>query len=590
VSYAVFAQKDSDAPALQSKAAPSSASGALRIGQAEDAFEREADRVANEVMSGGAAKRHWSLPGLGGGRSLQRKCSCGGSGASGGECEQCQQEKENKTLQRKAAGLAERAVAPPIVHDALNSHGQPLDPATRALMEAGFGHDFSKVRVHTDSKANASAQAINALAYTAGSDVVFGAGRYAPDTPQGRRLLAHELAHTIQQAPGIARQAGVIPAPPLDLGGPASKKAREYQPHFRPHIPKAPTIPPPPVPEEATPPPGPCPSAADVKRELSQSDVASQTETEMERDIKLGKTRAGRAKPVTRKLIVEADGAIRKEFGAILPPGRNFAGPKAVDTHTPADFAKQRVPDAASASYFIGQAALETAGKRLRDLCITTPDNPQLQSEVAAPILKRRKIDFVRDHQSSRIGGLTTFPVSKGAVTPHVDLPESSANIGHIVVHEAMHFYVSDAYRRTANASKIDRQMMEGGAEFLARQVINARLSRVPGFEIHYGTYAAEFAYVSNYLLHGGLSSFKLAYFQGHTDLLGLPPVQPKLAISQPGDEFEREAEEASSAIVQGRPFAVKPAGSQGFRSIEEQSRLSRPAERERGVPHTRGV
>jgi hypothetical protein len=302
--------------------------------------------------------------------------------------------------------------------------------------------------------------------------------------------------------------------------------------------------------------------------------VASQTEAEMERDINLGKTRAGRARPVTHKLIMDADRAIRKDFGDVLPPGRNFAGPKAVDTHTPADFAKQRVPDDAAASYLIGQAALETAGKRLRDLCVTAPDHPQLQSEVAAPILKRRKIDFVRDHQGSRIGGLTTFPESKGKVTPHVDLPTTSANIGHIVVHEAMHFYVSDVYRRTANASKIDKELMEGGAEFLARNVINSRLAGRPEFEIHYGTYAAEFAYVSSYLLRGGVSSFKLAYFKGQTDLLGLTPVQPKLVLSQPGDAFEQEAEEASSAIVQGRPYAVKPAGVRG--GIESKTQVGK--------------
>jgi hypothetical protein len=571
---------------LHGKAAPSSVPG-LRIGRPDDAYEQEADCVTNDVMTGGTAKRHWSLPHVESGTTLQRKCSCGASGDSGGECEKCKKEKEGETLQRKATGPAGLA-APPVVHEALNSPGQPLDPATRRLMETRFGHDFSKVRVHTDSTAAESARSINALAYTVGSDVVFGTGGYAPGTSQGNRLLAHELAHTIQQAPVIARQAGIIPAPPLDLSGPASKKAHEYKTRFfRPHVPQAPTISPPPVPEEDTPPVGPCPSTADVASQLKQSDVASKTETEMERDINLGKIRAGRARPESPTLIAKADAAIRKEFGSILPAGRKFTDPKSVDTHTPADFAKQRVPDDTAASRFIGQAALEAAGKQLRDLCITTPDNPQLQSEVAAPILKRRKIDFVRDHQSSRIGGLTTFPENKGKVTPHVDLPSSSANMGHIVVHEAMHFYVSDAYRRTAEASKLDKELMEGGAEYLARGVINARLGGDPDFAIHYGTYAAEFGYVTTYLLHGGLSSFKLAYFQGRTDLLGLPPVQPKLAISQPGDEFEREAEEASNAVVQGHQFAVRGAGVRGAKpapsSVSGGLRLGQPND-----PHER--
>lgn len=551
MSYATLARKAPVVSTSRARSAVSPASGGLRIGDANDTYEQEAERVADDAISGRATGRHWSLSGLSGGSSLQRKCSCGGSGGADGECEECKR-KAGASVQRKAAGPPGLSTAPPIVQDVLNSRGQPLDPATRGLMEARFGHDFSKVRVHTDARASESAHAINALAYTVGSDVVFGAGRYAPDSSQGKRLLAHELAHTIQQAPGIARQAGTIPAPPLDLSGPASKKARAFQPHFRPHIPQAPPVPPPPEPEEATPPPSPCPSAAEITRELKQRDVASDTEAAMERDINLGKVRAGRARPVTPKLISEADAAIRKVFGDVLPPGRNFAGPKAVDTHTPADFAKQRVPDAAAAGHFIGQAALETAGPFLRGLCVTAPDHAQLQSEVAAPILKRKKIDFVRDHQSSRIGGMTKFPEIKGTVTPHVDLPTTSANAGHIVVHEAMHFYVSDAYRRTAEASKLDKELMEGGAEYLARAVINARLADRPDFAIHYGTYAAEFGYVTTYLLRGGLSTFKQAYFKGHTDLLGLQPVQPKLAISQPGDQLEREADRAADEVMSG--------------------------------------
>lgn len=86
--------------------------------------------------------------------------------------------------------------APPIVHEVLRSPGKPLDTATRAFMEPRFGHDFSRVRVHTDAKAAQSAHALGAQAYTFGPDIVFGAGEY---NPQDSRLLAHELAHHIQQ-------------------------------------------------------------------------------------------------------------------------------------------------------------------------------------------------------------------------------------------------------------------------------------------------------------------------------------------------------------------------------------------------------
>jgi hypothetical protein len=214
VNYATLARKDSDAPAASSKAAASSVSGGLRIGEPNDAYEQEADRVANDVMAGGAVKRHWTLPSPGGGGSLQRKCSCGGSSGSGGDCEQCQQEKQEKkegqTLQRKALGPAESSVAPPIVHEVLNLPGQRLDAATRCLMEHRFGHDFSRVRVHADPRSGESAQVMNALAYTVGNDVVFEAGQYAPHRREGRKLLAHELAHVVQQGGRPARSQGEL--------------------------------------------------------------------------------------------------------------------------------------------------------------------------------------------------------------------------------------------------------------------------------------------------------------------------------------------------------------------------------------------
>ncbi len=84
------------------------------------------------------------------------------------------------------------------------SGGRPLDPATQASMESSFGVDFSKVRIHADSSAAAAARAIDARAFTIGQDVVFGAGQFAPQSQVGRRLLAHELVHVVQQGAGAA--------------------------------------------------------------------------------------------------------------------------------------------------------------------------------------------------------------------------------------------------------------------------------------------------------------------------------------------------------------------------------------------------
>jgi hypothetical protein len=106
------------------------------------------------------------------------------------------------------AGLLQRAAinpepvyeVPPIVDEVLCSPGQPLDAETRAFMEPRFGRDFSHVRVHTDLRAEESARAVDAVAYTVGNDIAFNTGRYAPGTQQGQYLLAHELTHVAQQS------------------------------------------------------------------------------------------------------------------------------------------------------------------------------------------------------------------------------------------------------------------------------------------------------------------------------------------------------------------------------------------------------
>ncbi len=137
----------------------------------------------------------------------------------------------------QADGASTVATAPPIVHDALRSRGRPLDTAARAYLEPRFGHDFGQVRIHTGAGAAEAARAVRARAFTVGRDIVFGAGRYAPETAAGRRLLAHELAHVVQQGrqaqsanPRLARDADpAAPAPaptPTPTSAPAAGPAR----------------------------------------------------------------------------------------------------------------------------------------------------------------------------------------------------------------------------------------------------------------------------------------------------------------------------------------------------------------------------
>src|SRR5438552_18754596 len=96
---------------------------------------------------------------------------------------------------RRAIDEAAGSPAPSSIEDTLQSSGRPLDACTRAFMEPRFGRDFSSVRVHSGPIAERSAQDVNAHAYTVGKNIVFAAGQFAPGTQEGRRLLAHELAH-----------------------------------------------------------------------------------------------------------------------------------------------------------------------------------------------------------------------------------------------------------------------------------------------------------------------------------------------------------------------------------------------------------
>jgi hypothetical protein len=145
----------------------------LRVGAVNDPLEREADRVAQQVLQG-------SLTG-----SIT-KCPAGIGDATRFEAS-------------SARPLSVGEQAPDSVHQALSSPGKPLDVQTRSFMEPRFGFDFSRVRIHTDGRAAESAHYVKAHAYTVGKQIVFGAGEFAPETRSGQRLIAHELTHVVQQ-------------------------------------------------------------------------------------------------------------------------------------------------------------------------------------------------------------------------------------------------------------------------------------------------------------------------------------------------------------------------------------------------------
>ncbi len=154
----------------------------LAVSEPGDPYEQEADLVAEQVMRMPAP-------------TLQPPCaSCSTTSTP---CRGCG---IGELVQRKTENFSEgtNSIRDNFVQSL--GPGQPLDTATRAIVEPRFGRDFSNVRVHTDVGAARAAQQVNALAYTTGHDIVFGAGQYMPHTPDGRKLIAHELAHVVQQS------------------------------------------------------------------------------------------------------------------------------------------------------------------------------------------------------------------------------------------------------------------------------------------------------------------------------------------------------------------------------------------------------
>ncbi|QGZ59463.1 eCIS core domain-containing protein [Paraburkholderia acidiphila] len=125
--------------------------------------------------------------------------------------------REDLPVQRKAERAVETEADFSQVVLALNSPSRPLDRETRRFMESRIGFDFARVRVHTDARAAASAKTLGAKAYTVGDDVVFAQGRYAPASTEGRRLLAHELAHVVQQSGPQRRHQRLMHAAPRQV-------------------------------------------------------------------------------------------------------------------------------------------------------------------------------------------------------------------------------------------------------------------------------------------------------------------------------------------------------------------------------------
>jgi hypothetical protein len=164
----------------------------LKVGAVDDPMEREAHRLVEHVAG---------TPSVEGVQAPQIS---------------------RKSVEQEESALPDAGNddVPPSVHQVLRSEGQPLDAITLGFMESRFGQDFSGVRVHTDSSAAQSARDVNAHAFTVGNNVVFGPGEFAPRTNEGRKLLAHELTHVVQQGKAtsnVARSHAFLQRAPFGL-------------------------------------------------------------------------------------------------------------------------------------------------------------------------------------------------------------------------------------------------------------------------------------------------------------------------------------------------------------------------------------
>lgn len=222
-------------PGFHFGAVPLFAQARLEVGRTDDPLEREADRVAEAVVSGAGPSEARAVPGSARGfpgipvqrqeadePAADAEPSVVESGEEIGTPPEAVEEEDREQVTGDESGrpkLVDGAPPPSTALRLPRGEGRPLDPATREVVEERMGHAFGQVRVHTGRAAARAAEGIRAHAFTVGNDIYFNEGRYAPTAAPGLRLLAHELAHVVQQsASGGVSRGEVIRLAPQDRG------------------------------------------------------------------------------------------------------------------------------------------------------------------------------------------------------------------------------------------------------------------------------------------------------------------------------------------------------------------------------------
>jgi hypothetical protein len=423
----------------------------LAIGAVDDPAEHEADAIADKVTSG-------QTPGRAGNLALG--------------------------VQRSPAPGPSSSHVPSIVEQALRSSGNPLDPTLRAAFEPRFGLDFSHVRIHTSSEAAASARSINALAYTAGSNIVFDAGQFSPQTSQGQRLLAHELAHVMQQEPPGQDRPGSGRPITNSRDSTIRRQPAANEPH----------------PTEIQ------DTAKDEELWRTRVDAAVRSMFDI------------RGPGLTAKNVEFVD---EKEFAAKYPGGDIEEQLKFIFWYDGGHIGTV----AGKIFYsFLGYIFLEHP-----------PLNPRTQMGTVEELVKQGIKDgyfwyrFLtdpmgrispRDLIALYIGGITDISGSQARRSIRMQMYDHTADVN-TLVHEACHFYVSEAFRNAVNGRKdkketfgdaiLSKVLIEGFAERFAREVMASN----PAFGPVVEAYPLEFGQVVRLVAALGEDSIRKAYFKG---------------------------------------------------------------------------
>lgn len=407
---------------------------------------------------------------------------------------------------------------------AVRSPGRPLDAAPREFFESRLGEDLGDVTIHTGSDASKSAKALDAAAYTIDGHVVFDEGKYAPETAEGRRLIAHELAHVIQQR-----------------GRPGKVIQRQTNPGN--------ANPPKPVEIQDT--------AADEANWRKLVDQAVRSQFNLHGSGLTGSNVKFLDLPQFAAQFPASELA-EKLFNIFMDYGQEPTGmPAAIldfnqqpfriagPTPTTMSQLRQFIQDGISKDSFEGQS---------REYDVTTGKK--------FPPFKVKPRELV----AAYVAGITDISGPRASRKIAMRVAGGTADV-HTLVHEACHFYVSDAFRNMATGrpdgdyfigdARISQILLEGFAEFFARKVMQANAATFgPAVE----AYQAEFDQVVRLAATLGRASLEAAYFGGDSKQLkrvaqavdDYKQTDPDLLI--PGFVVDAHLAQAAPSAASGRP------------------------------------